>query len=221
MLQCRRPSSSSSSPPHLIFTSLWPNLPTIPTSHIPSSWPVTIQWVSVLMTSSQHVPLHMSDCPWANHLTPAGQSSSCVRGQTVDVELHSTWNTRTLTWIFRVRDPHSTPPSHLLPPRCLIKTDLSEGAADDRRKRQRCIVRALLRLHPPQAAYLAPVWWDLSNNGSRLQSLSLPLSICGQNPELCCSLRIRSSCRSLEKNNTEYLFPLCFNKVYCDNTDTF
>lgn len=95
--------------------------------------------------------------------------------------------------------PAQPPPSHLLSPRCLIKTDLSGGAADDRRKRQRCIVRALLRLHPPQAAYLAPVWWDLSNNGSRLQSLSLPLSICGQNPELRCSLRMRSSCRSLEK----------------------
>lgn len=143
------------------------------------------------------------------------QRSDCGCGARLDMKRKDTHVRLKGLW------PAQPPPSHVLSPHCLIKTDLSEGAADDRRKRQRCIVRALPRLHPPQAAYLAPVWCDLSNNGSRLQSLSLPLSICGQNPELCCSLRMRSSCRSLEKNNTEYLLALFFNKVYCDNTDTF
>lgn len=127
------------------------------------------------------------------------QRSDCGCGASLHIKHEDTHVHLKGSWVAQ------PPPSHLLRPHCLIKTDLSGGAADDRRKRQRCIIRALLRLHPPQAAYLAPVWWDLSNNGSRLQSLFLPLCICGQNPELCCSLR-------MEKTTLSIYFPFSLTR---------
>lgn len=52
--------------------------------------------------------------------------------------------------------PAQPPPSHLLSPHCLIKTDLSEGAADDRRKWQRCIVEPCSDCIHPKRLILLP-----------------------------------------------------------------
>lgn len=65
------------------------------------------------------------------------------------------------------------------------------------------IIRALDRAHPLQAAYLALVWWDLSNNGSRLQSLPVTQSVSGRNPWRCCSEWRPSPSKSSGKSNSQ------------------